>query len=190
MMKKTKKLKNNTPKTNGSLPEPLKQPMPKAEPVKALPAQAELPKPVQARPEPVKAVVVKPQPAKPAPAKVEAPKQVQIKAEPVPAPTVKPEPAKPAPVNAAPPAFNRVALQLEKPGAKSVCVAGSFNDWNPAKTPLSDAGNGKWIGELTGVSGRHEYMFVVDGQWLPDPNAKETVQNPFGGRNSVLVASA
>jgi hypothetical protein len=29
----------------------------------------------------------------------------------------------------------------------------------------------------------------VDGQWLPDPNAKESVENPFGGRNSVLVVS-
>jgi hypothetical protein len=38
-------------------------------------------------------------------------------------------------------------------------------------------------------AGRYEYMFVVDGQWLPDPNAKESVQNPFGGKNSLLVVS-
>jgi hypothetical protein len=32
---------------------------------------------------------------------------------------------------------------------------------------------------------------VVDGQWMPDPLAKETVPNPFGGRNSILkVASS
>jgi hypothetical protein len=32
---------------------------------------------------------------------------------------------------------------------------------------------------------------VVDGQWMPDPLARETVTNPFGGRNSVLkVASS
>jgi len=37
--------------------------------------------------------------------------------------------------------------------------------------------------------GRYEYLFVVDGQWLPDPNAKESVANPFGGRNSVLRVS-
>jgi len=30
-------------------------------------------------------------------------------------------------------------------------------------------------------------MFVVDGQWMPDPNAKEFAPNPFGGQNSVLV---
>jgi len=31
----------------------------------------------------------------------------------------------------------------------------------------------------------------VDGQWMPDPLARETVPNPFGGRNSILkVASS
>jgi hypothetical protein len=95
--------------------------------------------------------------------------------------------AKPAQVRAD---FPKARLELVKPEAKSVCVAGSFNDWNPAKTPLARTEDGKWVGELTGISGRHEYLFVVDGQWLPDPNAQESVQNPFGGRNSVLVASA
>jgi hypothetical protein len=26
----------------------------------------------------------------------------------------------------------------------------------------------------------------VDGQWICDPNASESVPNPFGGRNSIL----
>ena len=39
--------------------------------------------------------------------------------------------------------------------------------------------------------GTCEYRLVVDGQWIADPLAKETVLNPFGGRNSVLnVASS
>src|SRR6476646_851466 len=83
----------------------------------------------------------------------------------------------------------KAQLKLVKPEAKSVCVAGSFNEWNPARTPLTRVSDGTWVGELTGISGRHEYLFVVDGQWVPDPNAKESVQNPFGGRNSVLVIS-
>lgn len=98
-------------------------------------------------------------------------------------------PAKPAPVKELNPApKTKVALELINPTAKSVAVAGSFNGWNPARTPLKPAGQGKWVGELTGVTGRHEYLFVVDGQWMLDPKAKESVQNPFGGRNSVLVA--
>ena len=84
----------------------------------------------------------------------------------------------------------RVNLSLLKPDAKKVCVAGTFNEWKPERTPLKPAGNGRWIGDLTVDPGKYEYLFVVDGQWLPDPNAKESVQNPFGGRNSVLVVSA
>ena len=82
-----------------------------------------------------------------------------------------------------------VLLELVKPGAKKVCVAGSFNGWKPEATPLTPRGEGHWCGDLTVKPGRHEYLFVVDGQWLPDPNAKETVSNPFGGRNSVLLVS-
>src|SRR5262245_53767328 len=83
-----------------------------------------------------------------------------------------------------------ISLELIKPGAKQVAVAGDFNDWKPERSPLVQIGNGRWVGDLAVKPGRHEYLFVVDGQWLPDPNAKETVQNPFGGKNSVLTVSA
>ena len=84
---------------------------------------------------------------------------------------------------------SRVSLELVKPGAQRVCVAGSFNDWKPDKTPLVAQGDGRWVGNLEVRPGRYEYLFVVDGQWLPDPRAKEAVQNPYGGRNSVLIVS-
>src|SRR6266852_882935 len=44
---------------------------------------------------------------------------------------------------------NHVSLELVKPEAKQVCVAGSFNEWKPEKTPLNRAGNGRWIGDLS-----------------------------------------
>jgi 1,4-alpha-glucan branching enzyme len=87
------------------------------------------------------------------------------------------------------PRTNRVSLQLVRPGARQVFVAGSFNEWKPERTPLLHRGNGCWVGDLAVGAGRHEYLFVVDGQWVPDPNAKESVQNPFGGKNSLLVVS-
>jgi len=96
--------------------------------------------------------------------------------------------SKSKPAKAIPPATNLVSLELVNPSAKTVCVAGSFNEWRPEKMPLVLLGNGRWAGDLTVKPGRHEYLFVVDGQWLPDPNAKENVQNPYGGKNSVLVA--
>jgi 1,4-alpha-glucan branching enzyme len=110
--------------------------------------------------------------------KAEAPKTAPVKA----------EPAKFAPHTNGP-KINHVSLELVKPDAKTVCVAGSFNEWKPEKTPLVSLGNGRWVGDLTVKPGRHEYLFVVDGQWLPDPNARESVANPFGGTNSVLIVS-
>lgn len=106
-------------------------------------------------------------------------------AKPTPLP-VAAQPPKAGPARSAAP---RVSLELVKPDAKQVCVAGSFNGWKPETTPLVQVGNGHWVGNLAVNPGRYEYLFVVDGQWLPDPNAKETVQNPFGGRNSVLMVS-
>ncbi len=87
-------------------------------------------------------------------------------------------------------AERKVSLELVKPGAKKVYVAGSFNAWQPERTPLAPRDGGRWVGDLAVNPGRHEYLFVVDGQWLPDPNAKESVSNPFGGVNSVLTVSA
>ena len=97
--------------------------------------------------------------------------------------------AKPVAVLARTPEPPRVVLELVNPAAKQVAVAGSFNNWQPEQTPLRPAGNGRWAGDLKVGPGRHEYLFVVDGQWLPDPNARESVANPFGGRNSVLTVS-
>jgi 1,4-alpha-glucan branching enzyme len=79
-----------------------------------------------------------------------------------------------------------VSLELTHPGAQSVAIAGSFNDWHPTVTPMIALGEGRWRKELTLPPGRYEYRLVVDGQWVDDPAAKETVPNPFGGMNAVL----
>ena len=130
-----------------------------------------------------RATLTKAEPLKVEPAKIEAAKAETTTTE-TPR-SIQAQATKPSPVRALPKAH----LELVKPEAKSVFVAGSFNEWNPARTPLTRSNDGKWVGDLSGVSGRHEYLFVVDGQWLPDPNARESVQNPFGGRNSVLIVS-
>ena len=44
-----------------------------------------------------------------------------------------------------------------------------------------------WKANVPLAPGRYEYRFVADGQWLSDPNAKESVGNDFGSTNSVLV---
>jgi hypothetical protein len=47
-------------------------------------------------------------------------------------------------------------------------------------------GDGRGQKETVLPPGTYEYCLVVDGEWMPDPQARETVPNPFGGRNSLL----
>jgi 1,4-alpha-glucan branching enzyme len=83
-----------------------------------------------------------------------------------------------------------VRFEYTHPTATTVCVAGSFNHWQPEAKTLHSSGTGRWWKETALAPGTYEYCLVVDGQWMPDPLAKETVPNPFGGRNSVLTVAA
>ena len=79
-----------------------------------------------------------------------------------------------------------VRFEFTHPTARTVCVAGTFNQWQPEAKTLHPAGGGRWFKETALPPGSYEYCLVVDGHWMPDPLARETVPNPFGGRNSVL----
>lgn len=83
----------------------------------------------------------------------------------------------------------RICLGLYAPDAQAVFVAGSFNGWQPSAMPLQKQSGGRWVVELMIEPGRHEYRFVVDGQWTDDPLSPAYVSNPFGGLNCVLVAA-
>jgi hypothetical protein len=77
------------------------------------------------------------------------------------------------------------------PGARSVEVVGSFNDWRRGALPLRDEDHdGIWHGAVVLPAGQHEYMFVVDGErWVADPLAGRYVDDGFGGgrENAVLI---
>ena len=77
-------------------------------------------------------------------------------------------------------------FKLNMPHAKSVAIAGSFNNWDAMKTPMQLDSNA-WKVSIPLPPGRHEYRFVVDGQWISDPEAKENVQNGYGSENSVIT---
>jgi len=81
----------------------------------------------------------------------------------------------------------RVRIDYLDPKAKSVFVAGTFNDWHPQVTEMLNIEDGRWAKELTLPPGNYEYRLVVDGQWATDPGCPESVPNPYGGRNSVLI---
>jgi hypothetical protein len=77
------------------------------------------------------------------------------------------------------------------PGARSVEVVGSFNDWSRGMLHLRDDDHdGIWHGDAILPAGQHEYMFVVDGErWVPDPLAGRYVDDGFGAgqENSLLI---
>jgi len=77
------------------------------------------------------------------------------------------------------------------PGARSVEVVGSFNDWSRGTLHLNDDnGDGIWHAKAVLPAGQHEYMFVVDGErWVSDPLAGRYVDDGFGAgqQNSVLI---
>jgi hypothetical protein len=79
-----------------------------------------------------------------------------------------------------------VRFTLVADGARQVAVAGDFNDWDPKGTQLVKDGNGTFAGTLSLPPGAHEYMFVVDGQWVTDPAASERRPDGFGRTNAVL----
>lgn len=84
-----------------------------------------------------------------------------------------------------------VRFTLYAPGANSVAVAGSFNEWDPRQAPLTQTHTpGVWAGTVALPPGQHVYAFLVDGsRWLPDP-ASPTVDDGFGQRNSVVTVAA
>ncbi len=73
-----------------------------------------------------------------------------------------------------------------KPHSKvqKVEVAGDFSDWKPI--PLKKTKNGEYSTTVSLSSGRHEYKFQVDNQWMLDPDNLECANNSFGTLNSVV----
>jgi len=92
--------------------------------------------------------------------------------------------------SAAPAGSRKVRLQHRAPEAQRVCVAGTFNNWQPDVAALQRQPDGVWTIELELAPGTYEYRFIVDGVWCDDPQAALTLPNPFGGCNAVLLVSA
>jgi len=84
----------------------------------------------------------------------------------------------------------KVAFVLPEPEARHVALAGEFNSWSPDATPMKRQADGIWETIIALAPGRYEYKFVVDGQWIPDPLARENVGNQQGTLNSVVEVHA
>lgn len=68
-----------------------------------------------------------------------------------------------------------------------VALAGSFNDWQPSKGRMTRQKDGTFRRRVTLTPGEHRYKFVVDNQWIEDPQAEQQTVNQFGTKDSVVV---
>lgn len=80
----------------------------------------------------------------------------------------------------------KAIFSIHSSDAKEVCLVGSFNNWNPKKHPMHQNDNGTWEKTVIIPPGMYEYKFLVDGQWIIDPQNGLTCLNCFGTTNSVL----
>jgi Glycogen recognition site of AMP-activated protein kinase len=80
-----------------------------------------------------------------------------------------------------------VYFQINLPEAQSVYVVGEFNDWSQTRFPLKQAADGVWTGKRYVPSGIHAYKLIVDGEWMLDPSASDTIDMD-GVINSKLEA--
>jgi hypothetical protein len=53
--------------------------------------------------------------------------------------------------------------------AKAVYLAGDFNHWDPTGQPMVKDRDG-WIVRIDLTPGKYDYKFVVDGDWILDPD--------------------
>lgn len=89
---------------------------------------------------------------------------------------------------APPPDSVTVSFSLADSTARSVGVAGSFNDWHPERLPLRRTSPRRWEGSTRLPAGWYYYKFVVDGRWLPDPANPRRINDGGEGFNSILQA--
>jgi 1,4-alpha-glucan branching enzyme len=86
-----------------------------------------------------------------------------------------------------------ILFQYRTPKAKQVFLVGTFNNWDSKANPMEPTGDGSWASKLDLPPGRHEYKFVVDGEWCCTPGddhaACNCVPNAFGTMNLIIEVS-
>ncbi len=72
-------------------------------------------------------------------------------------------------------------------GYHQVGLAGDFSEW---QILVMENIGGNYVLNLDIAPGIYAYKFIVDGNWIADPNCTECAEDPFGGVHSLLVVEA
>ncbi len=83
----------------------------------------------------------------------------------------------------------KVTFSIEAKEAKTVEVAGVFNNWKSKKTPLKKLKNGTFKGSINLPTNKsYEFKYVVDGQsWVNDDNADKYIWNDYAASENGVV---
>lgn len=69
--------------------------------------------------------------------------------------------------------------------AKRVYLSGSFNEWRRRELEMTRTESG-WQVPVYLADGTHRYRFVVDNDWIADPDNPDRYPNEYGEYNSVV----
>lgn len=90
------------------------------------------------------------------------------------------------------PIAGHVRIVFELPAdiwADRVAVTGDFNQWDEAGIPMSPTRDGTWQATVDlPIGSRHEFRYLIDGEWRTDYHADGYAENIHGTQNSVVVA--
>jgi 1,4-alpha-glucan branching enzyme len=75
------------------------------------------------------------------------------------------------------------------PQAKLVALIGDFNAWDPKAHVMTRMPDGGWTIRLELPHGHHQYLFLVDGKAMLDPNAMGKVHNERNETVSLIAIS-
>lgn len=87
------------------------------------------------------------------------------------------------------PAGTGVVFRVWAPGATSVHLAGTFNDWNTSTQPMTpEATGGVWTLNVPGAGIGDRYKYVLNGSlWRTDPRARG--YGPSSNNSSVVLGT-
>jgi chromosome partitioning protein len=75
----------------------------------------------------------------------------------------------------------------DAPDANYVKIAGTFNNWNTSEESLMERNkDGTWSKCVFLAPGTYQYRFLIDDEWVTDQNNSNQINNPFGGKDSVV----
>jgi len=82
-----------------------------------------------------------------------------------------------------------ISFFIAAPKARTVCLTGDFNDWNPTSHPMQQREGGWWYLQVPLTHGHHLYQFLVDGESMLDPQASGVSRNERDDEASLIAVS-